>query len=124
MRRARSQVSVWRDDQSLFEHALAVTKNNYVADLDLGFWYSKKWPARIVHWRIIRKHGRWLPIYPTALYDVGNAFAKLGHWEEAIQAYRHALEITPNQPDIMDNLGFALAQNKQLPEAIPFRGGP
>jgi protein O-mannosyl-transferase len=117
--RARSQVSVWRDDQSLFEHALAVTKNNYVADLDLGYWYSKNGrPDRALAYYNEARH--MAPDDPTALYDVGNAFAKLGHWEEAIQAYRHALEITPNQPDIMDNLGFALAQNKQLPEAIPY----
>jgi hypothetical protein len=39
--RAGNQVRLWKDDLALFGHALAVTKNNYVASLDLGIWYAK-----------------------------------------------------------------------------------
>jgi len=35
---ARRQVSVWRDTESLFTHALAVTERNYIAHTGLGSW--------------------------------------------------------------------------------------
>ncbi len=114
--RARNQIANWENDQTLFGHALAVTKNNYVASLDLGYWYS-------INGRIseaLKDYDRALrmsPNDPTALYDVGNAFAKLGYWNQAIEDYRGALRINPKQPDILDNLGFALAQTRQLAEA-------
>ena len=114
--RARNQVGNWENDQSLFGHALLVTRNNYVASLDLGYWYSKN--GRISD--ALHDYDRALkmsPNDPTALYDVGNAYAKLGYWTQAITDYRQALRISPNQPDILDNLGFALAQTRQLAEA-------
>lgn len=115
--RARNQVVVWQNDETLFDHALAVTKNNYVAELDLGYWYSKmRQPQRAL--RYYYTAWRMSPNDPDALYDVGNAFAKLGDWDDAIRNYRRALQIAPNQPDVMDNLGFALAQMKHFSEAV------
>jgi protein O-mannosyl-transferase len=114
--RARNQVSVWKDDGTLFGHALAVTKNNYVADLDYGFWFSQNGnPQQALHY--YDDAVKMAPDDPTALYNAGNAFARLGRWQDAIDVYRHALEIVTNDPSVMDNLGFALAQNRQLPEA-------
>ncbi len=117
--RARNQVSNWRDDGTLFGHALAVTENNYIADLDYGYWYSKNGnldEALHYYYDAVRM----APNDPTALYNAGNAFAKLHRWEDAIQVYQHALKFVPNDPSVLDNLGFALAQNKQLPEAVPY----
>ena len=114
--RARNQVSVWENDGTLFGHALAVTRDNYVASVNLGTWYSKSGDVKGAlncYYNALRMN----PNDPSVLYDVGDAFAKLGHFDEAISVYRHALEITPNQADILNNLGFALAQNHQLPEA-------
>jgi protein O-mannosyl-transferase len=117
--RARNQVSTWRDDGTLFGHALAVTKNNYIADLDYGYWFSKNGNLKeALHY--YDDAVRMAPNDPTALYNAGNAFAKLHRWEDAIQVYRHALQFVPDDPSILDNLGFALAQNKQLAEAVPY----
>ena len=43
---------------------------------------------------------------------------ELGNWDEAINNYQRALQITPDQPDILDNLGFAFAAKKQFADAI------
>ncbi len=115
--RAGNQVRLWKDDPTLFGHALAVTKNNYVASLDLGFWYAKNGQDG-ESLQCYSDAVRLSPDNATALYDAGNAFAKLSHWDEAIRNYRRSLQITPNQPDVRNNLGFALAQTKQWPEAI------
>jgi tetratricopeptide (TPR) repeat protein len=114
--RARNQVTSWENDESLFRHALSVTQKNYVADVNLGCWYSTNGEPGLAL-DCYRDALQGSPGDPTALYNVGNALAKLGHWDEAITNYRQALQITPAKPEILDNLGFALAQNKQLPEA-------
>jgi Tfp pilus assembly protein PilF len=114
--RARNQVSVWENDRTLFGHALSVTKNNYVACINLGYWYSNRGN---VQYALKLYHGalEMAPDDPTALYDVGNALARYRDWNEAIDDYRRALQIMPDQPDILNNLGFALAQNRQPAEA-------
>jgi Flp pilus assembly protein TadD len=114
--RARNQVSNWRDDGTLFSHALAVTENNNVATHNLGYWYQKNGQtnkAMDYYFDADQLGSR----DPGKLYNAANQFAKLGHWDEAIKIYRRALQLSPNQPDVLNNLGFALAQNKQLPEA-------
>jgi tetratricopeptide (TPR) repeat protein len=115
--RAGDQVRTWKNDESLFGHTLAVTRNNYIAELDMGFWYSQTGDLKqaLEHYNAARKMA---PDDPTALYNVGNAFARLGDWSEAIHNYQRALQLLPNQPEVLDNLGIALAQNKQVAEAI------
>jgi Tfp pilus assembly protein PilF len=115
--RARDQVRTWKDDVALFGHTLAVTKQNYLAELDMGFWYSKTGDLKraLACYDEARKIA---PDDPTALYNVGNAYARLHDWPEAIRNYQRALHDLPNQPDVMNNLGFALAQNKQIDQAI------
>ena len=143
--RANNQVNLWKNDQTLFGHALAVTQNNCIASLDLAFWYSNhgRIPDALVYYDNAMRMSsndltvltyqkndsaqealycyytrlRLNPDDPTQLYNLANAYARLHYWDEAIRDYRHALQVTPNQPDILDNLGFALAQNKELPEA-------
>jgi tetratricopeptide (TPR) repeat protein len=114
--RARNQVSVWENDRTLFGHALAVTKNNYVACIDLGYYYSKAGNAQAA---LKLYHGALeiAPADPTAMYDLGNTLARYHDWADAIAGYRGALQLTPDQPDILNNLGFALAQNRQPADA-------
>ena len=114
--RARNQVSVWENDGTLFGHALAVTRNNYVASVNLGTWYSKYGHTEAAlrcYYNALHMN----PDDPSVLYDVGDAFAKLGYYDEAIQDYRRALQISPNQADILNNLGFALAQKRDIADA-------
>lgn len=117
--RAQNQVRTWKNDESLFGHTLAVTKDNYVAELDMGFWYSQNGNVKkaLEYYNTARKMA---PNDSSALYNVGNAFARLGDWPDAIRNYKRALQIAPDEPDVMNNLGIALAQGKQLPQAISY----
>jgi protein O-mannosyl-transferase len=117
--RARDQVGTWRNDESLFGHTLAVTRDNYIAELDMGYWYSRNGNVRkaLEYYDTARKMA---PNDSSALYNVGNAFARLGDWKDAIRNYQRALHIVPNQPDVMNNLGIALAQSNQLAQAISY----
>jgi protein O-mannosyl-transferase len=114
--RAGNQVRLWKDDLTLFGHALAITKNNYVASLNLGVWYAKNGQVDESS-RYYDDAVRMRPDDATALYDAANASAKLGRWDEAIDEYRRSLQVSPRQPDALNNLGFALARTGQLSEA-------
>jgi tetratricopeptide (TPR) repeat protein len=143
--RAHNQATVWQNDGTLFSHAAAVTKNNYIASLDLAFWYSNngRVPDALKYYDDAMRmssndltaisystHNRLQdalycyyntlrlnPNDPDELYNIGNALAKLGNWDEAIGDYRRALQIAPGQVDIMNNLGFALAKEKLYGDA-------
>jgi len=115
--RTRDQLRHWQNNEMLFRHTLAVTKNNYLAYNNLGTWLSKK--GRIAE--AMDCFNKSLQIEPDdsdVLYNFGNAYAKIGNWDEAISNYQRALQIAPAQADILDNLGFALAAKKQYGEAV------
>jgi Flp pilus assembly protein TadD len=114
---ARIQVSYWRNNESFWQHTLAVTQNNIVACNKLGSFYSRQGrmtEAMVYYARALQIN----PDDPDVLYDLGNAFAQRGDWDNAISSYRHALQVTPDQADILNNLGFALATKKQFADAI------
>jgi Flp pilus assembly protein TadD len=113
----RNQLGYWRNNETFFRHALAVTKNNYLACVNLGTWLSKR--GQIAEaMDLFRRALRMNPDDSDVLYNLGNAYAKLGDWDNAIADYRRALQITPDQADILDNLGFALTAKQQFAEAI------
>ena len=115
--RTREQLGYWQNDGTLFSHALAVTKNNYTAAINLGTWLSKNGQAAAA----LGQYDAALKMNPTdplVLYDVGNAFASLGNYDEAVRDYRRALQFAPGRPNILNNLGCALMAQNQLPEAI------
>jgi Tfp pilus assembly protein PilF len=113
----RDQLRYWQNDEVLFRHTLAVTKNNYLAYNNLGTWLSKKGQVAEAM-DCFHKSLKIKPDDSDVLYNLGNAFAKLGNWDEAINNYQRALQIIPKQPDVLDNLGFAFAARKQFTEAI------
>ncbi len=117
--RAQNQVRTWKDDESLFGHTLAVTRNNYIAELDMGYWYSRNGNVKKAL-EYYDTAGKMAPNAPDALYNIGNAFARLHDWPEAITNYQRALQIRGDQADVMNNLGIALAQSRQLTNAIPY----
>jgi len=112
-----SQTEYWRDDGTLFGHTLAITKDNYTADVNYGSWLAKNGDAQ----GALAEYNRAFALAPmdsTVLYDMGNGYAKLGDWDAAIKCYRNALRVKTDQPDILNNLGFALAATRQWGEAI------
>jgi len=115
--RTREQIGFWQNSGTLFTHTLGVTENNYVAENDLGTWLSGNGQVAeaMEHFRL-SLHIQ--PDNPDALFNLGNACAKLGNWDEAVEDYQGALKIAPAQADILDNLGFALVMNKQYTDAI------
>jgi len=54
----------------------------------------------------------------SVLYNLGNTYARLGRWGEAIWAYRRALWLTPRDADLIANLSYVRGKSR---DAIPGR---
>jgi len=113
----RSQLSYWRDSETLFRHTLAVTENNYLAYNNLGTCLSEK--GQLAEARdCFQKSLRIKPNNVDALCNMGSVLTRAGQWNEAEDYYRRALQIAPDQADVLSNLGMVLVNQKQYAEAM------
>jgi tetratricopeptide (TPR) repeat protein len=111
------QIEVWRDSESLFQNAVRVTANNYLAHNNLGYYYSSKGQVdrAIEHYRqSIAIH----PSYDDALNNLGFALAGRRQFAEAIGYYEAALRVRPRHVEVHNNLGNALSELGRIDEAI------
>jgi Flp pilus assembly protein TadD len=111
------QVRHWKDSTMLFEHALAVTSNNYLAHDNLGFELASEGEYE----EAIRHHSKAVrinPEYPNAQYNLGAALAARGDFEAAILHYREALRLQPGWARVHNDLGAALTSMGKLDDAI------
>ncbi len=113
-----AQIQYWRNSETLFRHALAVTKDNYLAHHNLGVALAGE--GRFGE--AIEQYRAALEIAPDAANvqtDYGNALARSGRPQEAIAHYRAALAVLPDSPIAHNDLANALAANPAtLPQAI------
>ncbi len=114
------QVGYWKNSESLFRHALDVTRGNYLAHYQLGVFLADT-PSRIPE--AIEEYRAALvlkPAYVAAMNNLGVALAKTpDRLPEAIACYQAALRIRPDYVLALNNLGAALSQSPgRMPEAI------
>jgi tetratricopeptide (TPR) repeat protein len=111
------QAAVWRDSQSLYEHALAVTKDNFIAHNNLGnvFARSARPQEAILHYE---QALRIKPNYAEAHSNLGDALQVMGRHEEAVKYYESALSISPDIPNAHNSLGLALNALGRYEEAL------
>ncbi|MGA2032277.1 MAG: tetratricopeptide repeat protein [Thermoguttaceae bacterium] len=111
------QVSYWRNTYTLFEHAAAVTRDNYFAYLHLGKQYD-------IDQNVLeagRNFEKALEIKP--LYDFGNnnlavIYIKLNRIDEAEKLLKTAIRINPRYADAFNNLGCLCKNRKRFDEAV------
>lgn len=113
----RQQVLVWRNNETLFRHALAVTSNNYVIHMTLGseLWNQGRRNEAIAEYR---KAIKITPQYPDHYFILATALLLEGKAEEAAKEYRKTLELRPDFPFAHTNLGMALQKMGRFEEAI------
>ena len=112
------QVAFWKDNESLFTHAIEVTEGNYLAHLIVGDALAADGhgPAAVAH------YDQALAIFPEfaeAYSGKGRVAQDAGRLDEAVQWYRRALGIAPDYPESNFSLGLALLALKHPAEAIP-----
>ncbi len=115
--RTRDQLVCWQNDGTLFRHALAVTRNNYVAHYNLGLYLANRGLAKeaMEHYRAaIRIDSSRMETHS----NLGIVLEQLGEISEAANEYREAVRLEPNSPAAHFNLGCALVNLGQRNEAI------
>jgi tetratricopeptide (TPR) repeat protein len=110
-----NQTGYWRDNTSLFEHALAVTRDNAVAHNNLGasLLDAGNLAAAEGHFaEAVRLKAK----YPDALTNLGACRVKEGRLEEASDLFRRSLAARPTA-SAHYNLANLLSQQGKLDEA-------
>ncbi|MDD5141222.1 MAG: tetratricopeptide repeat protein [Verrucomicrobiales bacterium] len=113
----QQQIGYWRDSETVFRHALAVTENNYIAHGNLGEALGTKGQTD----GAIRQFQAAIRIYPDyaeAHNNLGIALGGKGQIDEAIRHFQEAIRIKPDYAEARYDLGVALGMKGQNDEAI------
>ncbi len=114
---ARIQLKYWENSIALFTHAVAVTRNNYVAHTNLGDALDKQGRYD----EAMRHYGEALRIKPDEafVYDkLATDFDIVGRLDDAVAYYGKSLQLDPGNARVHNNLGITLIRRGDAGEAI------
>lgn len=103
-----TQAGYWRDNLTLFTHAVSVTNDNYMAYYMRGTAYSALGNKK----QAIADYDKAINFNPAlegAYNNRGNTYSALGDYDRAIADYDRAIAIDPNFAEAYDNRGEAYA---------------
>jgi tetratricopeptide (TPR) repeat protein len=122
---AAVQTSFWKDTESLWNHALAVTENNDVAHTNMAALLMKRGRVddAIAQYNLALRGGTRAESHnhlsPAIVENsLGNALAQKSDLDAAIIHYRKALELRPDFSDARSNLSAMLFRKGDIPAAI------
>ena len=112
-----NQLRYWHDSETLFAHALAVTKNNHVAHVNLGVALEQKGELNeaLAEYRAAEQ------LAPELYHihnNLGNLLDNLGHPNKALIEYRWAVLLNPSLPSLHNGEGMILAELGRFDEAL------
>ncbi|MGB7768995.1 MAG: tetratricopeptide repeat protein [Verrucomicrobiia bacterium] len=114
---ARTQVSYWRNSETLWTHTLACTSDNATALNNLSVVLFEKGEVDQAM-ADCQKALQINPNDPNAWNNLGNVLLQEGRLDEAIPYFQKALQINPNYAEAHNNLGNVLLQKGRADEAI------
>jgi tetratricopeptide (TPR) repeat protein len=111
------QVGHWKNNITIFKHAIRVTDDNAIAHNNLGMalFDKRKLEESISHFMTAIKIN---PYYANPHYNLGNALLGTRRTKEAIFHYKTAIKLNPYDVDAHYNLGNALLGTRRTKEAI------
>ena len=123
---AFAQTSYWRNSETLWTHALAVTTNNDVAHNNLGYLCADRGDLdkAMSHFEAASKirSGKLDPHYNlgTAFVEMnlGDALARKGQPDEAMAHFEQAIKLQPDYAEAYYNRGNVLYAKGRIDEAI------
>ena len=112
-----NQLRYWHDSETLFAHALAVTKNNHIAHVNLGVALEQKGKLNeaLAEYRAAEQ------LAPELYHihnNLGNLLDNLGHPNKALTEYREAVLLNPSRPSLHNGAGIVLAELGRFDEAM------
>jgi len=114
---ARMQTSYWRNDETLWTHALACTSGNSIAHNNLGSAFRQQGRLN----EALAQFQKALAIDPNdedVYNNLGNVFFQQKRTDEAISCYQKALALDPNFAEAHNNLGDVFLQQGRMNDAI------
>jgi protein O-mannosyl-transferase len=111
------QTSYWRNSESLWTHALACTKGNYIAHNNLGLVLDVQGRSAEAR-QHFQKALEINPSFVEAHNNFGVLLARQGQPTEAVRHFQKALELQPDCADAYNSMGNVLADQGHLVEAI------
>jgi tetratricopeptide (TPR) repeat protein len=111
------QTWYWRDSETLFRHALAVTTNNDVAENNLGivFLQQGKLDEAI---SLLQTAVALRPDNSPAHENLAKALLQKGQVADALVHYRKLLELQPDNIEVHNIVGTVLTQQGQIKEGV------
>ena len=114
---ARHQIGYWQNGETLFKHAIAVTRNNYLAYSALSSSLGDAGHTDEAI-QMATEAVRIQPDYPEGEYNLGTLLLDAGKTDEAIQHLAAALKRNPRFTDAENNLGKAYQDEGKLDDAV------
>jgi len=113
------QTTYWKDSLTLFQHALAVTPNNFIAETNLGEAFMQIGRPDLAYDHFLRATQE-KPHFGVAQYNLGTVLAGQGRREEAREAFQMAIRYGQEAPDVAQayhNLGIVMLDENELSQA-------
>jgi tetratricopeptide (TPR) repeat protein len=107
----------WRNSETLFRHALAVTQNNDVAHVDLGTALEQQGRTAEALTEY-REAARINPDRPQIQFNLGIMLNQLGRHAESLAAYRAAIRLEPANAPAHSAAGGELVALGNFSEAL------
>jgi len=115
--RAWIQTSYWRDSETLFTHALAVTSNNDVAENNLGIVFLRKGQLDDAI-SLLQAAVDLRPENSPAHENLAKALLQKGQVADALVHYRKLLELQPDNIEVHNIVGTVLIQQGRIREGV------
>jgi Tfp pilus assembly protein PilF len=111
------QLRYWHDSESLFTHALAVTKDNALAHLNLGaaLQDQKQLSQALVQYQEVLRLD---PARHEAYNNIGRILSDQGKPQDALDYCRASARLNPKSPFSHNNLGLVLMELGRFDEAM------
>ena len=119
MHRTWTQAGYWKNNASLFKHAIKVTTGNYVAHNNLGNEFFRQGLITEAAYQFAQSI-KIQPDHAKAHYNLANALRELDKTDKAITHYLQAIDINPNYEKACNNLASLLLDLGRTDEAITY----
>jgi len=115
--RAWAQTSYWRDSETLFRHALAVTANNDVAENNLGIVFLRQGKVDEAI-SLLQAAVDLRPDNSPAHENLAKALLQKGRIPEALVHYRQLIKLQPDNFEVHNIVGTVLVQQGRIREGM------
>ena len=114
-----NQIRYWKNSETLFQHAIEVNGNHYLAYNNLGLFYQGQGNIKKAI-TLFEKSIQAEPKYFSAYNNLGVAVESIGNARRAIALYKIAIMLKPDFTAPYINLAFILLHTGEIEHAISY----